>query len=190
MNHDIYQLAYSNDAAGIRAALAHGANPNEPHPRAGTLPLQLACQANALDALRELLECGANADAVFTFASRVSERVIEGRTALMSVQSCVAARMLLKAGADVNRVDSMGWSAVAHAAHGANVDVVELLLSEGADALVKLWYDGKELSLLEFVEYRCAYLDANARELRQPQASETLEALRRVGQAIERSLHT
>ena len=43
MSYDLAELAYNNDEMGIREALARGADPNAPHPQAGTLPLQLAC---------------------------------------------------------------------------------------------------------------------------------------------------
>jgi ankyrin repeat protein len=187
MSQDIHRLAYDNDKDGIRAALANGADPNEPHPSAGTLPLQLACQADALDAVGELLRGGANADAVFIFASRVSGRVVTGRTALMSVESAGAATMLLEAGANVNRVDSDGWSALVHAVHGANLGLVDVLLKAGADLSVTPWHEGKQISLGEFVQRQCSFLEDNASSLRQPEASVRLFALREVANAIDRS---
>ncbi len=185
MNKDIFEMAYRDDAEGIRNALASGVDPNEAHPRAGTLPVQLACQGNALRALKLLLEGGADANAFFTFDSRVTKKVVTGRTALMYVKTCDAAVMLLEAGADINQVDSMGWSPLVHAAHGALLDVVELLLTRGATITVSPWYDGRYMSLQQFLSNRCEFLELNADILKQPFSNDALIALRKVRTAIE-----
>lgn len=188
MSSDVHLLSYNNDVVGLRAAMTNGANPNEAHPKAGTLPLQLACQGNAIDAIRELIRGGANADAVFTFASRVSDKVVTGRSALMYAESAEAATLLLAAGADVNRIDSDGWSALVHAAHSANLPLVSVLLQAGADTSVSPWYHGKHRRLTDFLQCQCRFLEDKADDLKQPAASERLAALRAVATAIDTHL--
>src|ERR1700756_26436 len=95
---DLFRSAWRNDVAGVRAALLAGVDPNEAHPRAGTLPLQLACDNDAIEAIDLLLEAGARADVVFSPVSRVNGGVFLNRTPLMYARSIEAARRLLDAG--------------------------------------------------------------------------------------------
>jgi len=149
---DLFKSAWKNDVAALRRALAAGANPNEQHPRAGTLPLQLACQANAIEAIEVLLQAGAKADAVFTRVSRVDGRTFANHTPLMYAESVEAAQLLVSAGAQLEVADEKGWTALAWAAHAGNLALTAFLVDQGADTSVRPCYAGKRLNLCEFLD--------------------------------------
>ena len=151
---DLFKSAWENDVAALRAALAAGADPNEPHPRAGTLPLQLACDGNAIEAINVLLEAGARADVVFSPVSRVNSGFFSNRTLLMYTQSVEAARRLLDAGtgARLEVADGKGWTALVWAAHRGSLELVALLVDQGADLSVRPWFAGESLSLCDFLK--------------------------------------
>ena len=108
----------------------------------------------------------------------------------MYAESADAAQLLLNAGAGIDHVDSMGWSALVHAAHGALAELVQLLLCNGADLEVKPWYDGRQMSLGDFIDCRCEFYEKNASTLRQPQAADALQALKNVRELIRQHTRT
>lgn len=149
---DLFRSAWDNDVAAVRAALEAGADPNEPHPRAGTLPLQLACLTDAIEAIDLLLEAGARADIVFSPVSRVGGGFFLNRTPLMYARSLEAARRLLDAGARLEVADGNGWTALVWAAYDGNLALTDLLLDHGADPSVRPRFAGKSWSLCDFLE--------------------------------------
>ncbi len=149
---DLFRSAWENDVAAIRAALEAGADPNEPHPRAGTLPLQLACESNAIEAIDLLLEAGARADVVFSPVSRVRGGFFLDRTPLMYARSVEAAQRLLDAGARFEMADGNGWTALVWAAYSGNLALTDLLLGRGADPSVRPQFAGKSRSLSDFLK--------------------------------------
>jgi ankyrin repeat protein len=149
---DLFRGAWDNDVAAVRAALLAGADPNEPHPRAGTLPLQLACQNDALESIALLLEAGARADVVFSPVSRVGGGVFANRTPLMYVQSVEAAGRLLDAGASLESADGKGWTALVWAAFGGKLALVRFFLDHGADDSVRPSFAGRSRSLVDFLK--------------------------------------
>jgi len=107
---DLFKAAYANDVAKVSLAIAEGQDANAQSQRAGTIPLQLACQGNALDAIKVLLAAGADPNRRFTRTSRVDGRVFAAHVPLMYVTSAEAADLLLNAGADINAMDADGNS--------------------------------------------------------------------------------
>jgi len=152
MSTDLFNSAYSNDIESLQKALAAGADPNQPHPRAGTLPLQLACQGDAVEAIKVLLAAGAKADMVYSWTSRVDGRVFANHTPLMYVKSIEAAQLLLDAGGKLEQADERGWTVLVKAAHAGSVELTAFLLDRGADATVRPAFDGRRWSLGEFLE--------------------------------------
>jgi len=150
--NDLFESAWKNDTDALQRALAAGADPNEQHPRAGTLPLQLACQRNAIEAIRMLLEAGAKADATFTRVSRVDGRLFANHTPLMYAESVEAASLLVDAGAKLEAADEKGWTALVWAAHSGNLPLTTFLVEQGADVSVQPMYAGKRRSLCEFLD--------------------------------------
>src|SRR5262245_59975626 len=140
MDADLFECAYENDVDGLHRALAAGAVANDAPPRAGTLPLQLACQGNAIAAVKALLDSGATAAAVLTRAPRVDGRIFANHSPLMYAESVEAAKLLLDAGADLEVADERGWTALVCAAHAGNLALVRYLLERGASASVQPAY--------------------------------------------------
>ena len=151
-DRDLFKPAWDNDAEAIRRALAAGADPNLQHPRAGTLPLQLAVQNNAIEAIKALLAGGARADTVFTRPSRVHDHIFANHTPLMYACSVEAAQLLIEAGATLETADERGWTALVKAAHGENLELVKYLLDRGADTSVQPIYGGRRMNLCEFLD--------------------------------------
>jgi ankyrin repeat protein len=108
----------------------------------GTSPLMSACRWNDITMIRMLLANGAKTNA---------PRSPKGRTPLMIACAYYSgisiARLLVENGAEVNAVANDGTTALMMAAHGAKLDVVEYLLSKGADPTRK---DGKGLTALDY----------------------------------------
>lgn len=76
--------------------------------------------------IEELLAAGVSPDAVMADT---------GMTALMVAADARAARVLIRAGADVNRADAQGWTPLHHAVtRPGSADLVAALLQAGADA--------------------------------------------------------
>lgn len=160
--NELFDAAWDNDVTAIRRAIANGADPNKQHPRAGTLPLQLACQNDATDAIKELLDAGARADAVFTRVSRVDERLFADHVPLMYVQSVAAAKLLIDAGAKLESHDARGWTALVYAIFGGKEELTSYLLECGASLEVRPLLDGKEMTLPEFLDDAIAFIEHNA----------------------------
>lgn len=156
----IFHAAYINDLARIRAEVASGVDPNARHTRAGTTPLELACKGNALDAIKLLIELGANPSLAATKTSRVSGRVFEGTTPLMHVRSTEAAAMLLDAGAELEAKDGAGSTPLAHAVAGYDVVLVRYFIARGASFDTHLELDGKSWSLIGYIDAKVAFWEA------------------------------
>lgn len=151
----IYQAIRNDDLNTIRAL---GVNDLEVKNRRGTTPLMYAAAFGSAEAVRLLLEKGANVNAKNTFNATallwcagdpvkarmllghnadVNARSTQGRTPLM-----VAARkdgnsgivsLLLAKGADPTAADNLGVTPLHQAAHAGDPSMVRLLLDKGAD---------------------------------------------------------
>ena len=121
---NFYGAIRTNDLSRLQGMLKDGADANTKDDH-GVTPLMYAAAAGSVDAMKLLLDKGADAKAVNMF----------GSTALMwSVTDIAKVRLLLDHGADVKAVSKQGRTALQLAAmsdHSA--DIVRLLLAKGAD---------------------------------------------------------
>ena len=185
--NDFFKAAWNNDVATLRRALAEGADPNRQHARAGTLPLQLACQANAIEAIQALLEAGAKADITFTRASRVDNgRVFANHTPLMYAESVPAAKLLIDAGARLESADGLGWTALVKAANAGNTELVRYLIDRGANLDVRPLLEGRPVTLLEFLDSSIDFLTG---KMGVPQDNARIRELGEVRALISRCAH-
>jgi len=186
-------------AATVKVLLAHGADPNaridqkKQTVRAvneqafqGATPLALAAEVNSLDAIKELVKGGADpkipteqgttslilACGAGTDVQRM--RSVEERTLALET-----AKFLIEQGVDVNAAGQFGWTALHAATYQGLNDVIEFLVSKGAniDAFDKLGQTPLSISLSVLTK------DAGAKRLQIPRRyrRETAELLLRLG---------
>jgi ankyrin repeat protein len=97
-------------------------------------PLERAILRNSPEEVRELLRNGADVNAVADH-----RRIMYGYTPLLLAasvnlhHSTEIVDMLIRAGADVNKEDTIGYTPLYDASSHGNVDMVRLLLAAGAD---------------------------------------------------------
>jgi uncharacterized protein len=145
--HDAYDF--------MRAALAHGADPNarlsgpilarhhgfpDRSLGAGATPLMRAAKGRDRKALQLLLDAGASAKALQDDGASVLHVMATGRPARTDADAATEREMLetlLAAGADVNAVSKDGQTPVHRAARGGNGKFVTLLAEHGARLDVK-----------------------------------------------------
>lgn len=159
----LFDAAFRDDGQAIATAVRDlGCDPNFIHPRGGNTPLQLACEANSLEAIATLLSLGANPNQKFTRHSRIDgNEIVRDGVALMYAQSAAGAQLLVEAGADIEAEDSRGWTPIVWAAFAANVEVFNYLLSVGARTQVQLKYCGKTASLVDLLMDKLDRLSIN-----------------------------
>jgi ankyrin repeat protein len=118
-----YSAIRDNNLAQLKALLDQKASANLADPR-GITPLMYAAEVGSLDAMRVLIDRGADVNAQNDI----------GSTALMwSVSEPAKVRLLLDHGAQVNLIAKSGRSALIIAAFtNPSVEVVRLLLAKGA----------------------------------------------------------
>ena len=155
----IFSAAFNNDVDAIEAAVrSGGANPNAVHPRSGLTPLQIACQANAADAVAALLRLDASPSLATTRLSRVDGRMFVDHAPLMYAQSLQVAQALVDAGADLEATNGEGWTPLVYAANNYCYDVFRYLVEKGASVAVRFHFDHREVSLFEFLRDKRAFL--------------------------------
>ena len=120
-----------SDTALVLKLIKDGADVNQLSP-AGDSPLTTACQWGDSGMVSLLLENKASPD---------TPRALRGRTALMVASAYYSGtgvcKLLVAKGANVNAISESGKTALMLAARDGKKDVVEYLLSVGADASKK-----------------------------------------------------
>ena len=153
--------------ATVKVLLAHGADPNarlhqeKPTVRAlnelefeGATPLALAAEVNNLDAIKALVEGGADPNiptekgtTPLMLAAGAATDVQRARSIEERAMAVETAKYLVDHGADVNAVGQFGWTALHAASYQGLNDVIEFLVSKGA----KL--DAKDQARADAVEH-------------------------------------
>ncbi len=189
----------------VRALLAHGANPNvrlgqeKPTVAAsgvslqGATPLALAAEINNLDAVRALVDGGADPlipteqnTTPLMLAAGAGTDVSRPRSPEERATAVETARFLVERGADVNAAGQFGWTALHAAAYQGLNDVIEFLAGKGARLDAKDGFGQTPLSIAYAIVTRdlgSAYYQA-ARVFRQ----DTADLLLKLGATpLERS---
>jgi uncharacterized protein len=124
---DLAEAAAIDDVAQVRSRLAAGAAVDDRTPD-GFTPLQLAAYFGAPAAAAELIDAGADLDAVAQNPMR-----IQPLHAAAAGRHANVAALLIDAGADVNAKQSHGWTPLHSAAANGDDDLVARLVAAGAD---------------------------------------------------------
>lgn len=129
---DIFEAAILGDLPHLRALLAGDVALARAFSTDGFTALHLAAFFSQPEAAEELLRAGADVNAVASNPMKVAvinSAAASGRADLV--------RLVLKAGADPNARQMMGYTALHEAAVHDNVEMAQALLDAGADASVK-----------------------------------------------------
>jgi ankyrin repeat protein len=185
--------------ATVKALLAHGANPNarlkqeKPTVKTvtevslqGATPLALAAEVNNLEAVKALLEGGADpliatekGTTPLILASGAGTDVQRARTLDERATAVETARFLVEHGVDVNAAGEYGWTALHAASYQGLNDLIEYLVSKGAkiDAFDGLGQTPLSISLSILTK------DAGAKRLQIPRRfrRETADLLLKLG---------
>lgn len=126
---DAFEAAAVGDMDALRAALDAEPDVVRRHSHDGWTLLHLAAFFRHVDAVRLLLQRGADVRAVSTNPMRNTPL----HAALAGPLPIQGLRLLLDAGADVNARQHGGYTALQSAAQHGHIDVIDLLLERGAD---------------------------------------------------------
>lgn len=118
----IYEASCSGQIVEMNKYIRDGIDLNKKD-EDGDLPLTLAAVYNKYEAVKLLLENGAD----------VNRKAGYGRTAVMEADSLPVLELLLENGADINPTDEAGDNALLLAAGNCNIKKAEFLLAKGAD---------------------------------------------------------
>ena len=135
----------------VKALLAHGANPNLrlKQPKAvtvievsldGATPLLLAAEVNNTGAVKALLDAGADphitteyGTTALTLAAGAGTDEQRPRPPEERAMAIETAKLLVERGVDIHAVGQFGWTALHAAAYQGLTDVIEFLVSKGAN---------------------------------------------------------
>lgn len=152
----------------------------------GATPLFLAAEVNNLDVIKALVEAGADpllaterGTTPLIMASGGGTDVQRERAPEERATAVQTAKFLMELGADVNAAGQYGWTALHAAAYQGNNDVIEYLVSEGAQIDRKDEFGQTALSISLSVLTK----DIGARRLQIPRRyrEETAELLLKLG---------
>jgi ankyrin repeat protein len=146
-NSILLESVREQDLAGVKAALANGADANASNPNAITALMFAALNGNA-DVFNVLLEADAD----------VNIESGEGETALMYAAGeghLEMAQILIEKGADIDVQDAgdVGTTALMRAAAGGHIKIVKLLLANHADATTQTPYGDTALTIAQHNGY-------------------------------------
>lgn len=127
---DAFEAAALGDVERLRAELDGEPGAITRYSSDGWTPLHLAAFFGHTDAVRLLLERGADVRAL----SINQMRNMPLHAALAGPMGMDGIRLLVEAGADVNARQHGGYTALHSAAQNGRMDVIDLLLDHGADA--------------------------------------------------------
>jgi ankyrin repeat protein len=139
--------------ATVKVLLAHGADPNarihqeKPTVRAldevefeGATPIALAAEVNNIDAIKLLVDAGGNPNIAtehgttpLMLASGAATDVQRARSIEERSMALITAKYLVDHGADVNAAGQFGWTALHSATYQGITDLMEFLVSKGAN---------------------------------------------------------
>jgi ankyrin repeat protein len=139
--------------ATVKVLLARGADPNarihqeKPTVRAldevefeGATPIALAAEVNNLDAIKLLVDAGGNPNIAtehgttpLMLASGAATDVQRARSIEERSMALITAKYLVDHGADVNAAGQFGWTALHSATYQGITDLMEFLVSKGAN---------------------------------------------------------
>lgn len=111
---------------------ARGSKHIDAHAADGFTPLALACFFGHQEIAAYLVDQGANVNLAATNAMQVA-----ALHAAVAARSVWIARMLAKAGANVNQPQQQGWRPLHAAAQNGDAEMVKLLLEHGADRTLR-----------------------------------------------------
>ncbi len=124
VSDNFYDAIRANDLSRLRAMLKEGASANTPDPR-GLTPLMYAATVGSVDAMRILIDAGADVNAKNGF---------ESNALMWSVTEIAKVRALVDHGANVNATSKAGRTPLLLAAmsdHSA--EIVQFLIAKGAN---------------------------------------------------------
>lgn len=132
---DVFEAAALGDVERLRELVDEDAARVGSYAQDGFFPLGLAAFFKHADAVRLLLDRGADPNQESRHAQIVVRPI---HSAAADGGSVEIARLLLDAGADPNVTQPGGFTALHAAAHDGNDELVELLLDRGADPQARL----------------------------------------------------